>query len=102
MEVVLLHRPKSIPTPELMKAWMEFGKQILAKGPVGGGKLIASYQARNQMLIICIVDTPSIDSVIPTCERFMMMGVDTEIIPVEKAADAAPKFEKALAEMLKK
>jgi hypothetical protein len=102
MEVLLLHRPRGIPTPELMKAWMELGKQILTKGPLGGGKLIASYQARNQMLVICLVETPSMDSVIPICERLMMMGVDTEIIPVEKAADAAPKFEKALAEMLKK
>jgi len=102
MEVLLLHRPKGILPPELMKAVMEVAKQILTKGPLGGGKLIASYAARNQMLIICLIDTPSMDSVIPTCERLMMMGVDTEIIPVEKSADASPKFEKALAEMLKK
>jgi hypothetical protein len=38
----------------------------------------------------------------PDLERMVMMGIDTEIIPVEKSADAGPKMEKALAEMLKK
>jgi hypothetical protein len=102
MEVILLHRPRGILPPELMKANMEIAKQILAKGPPGGGKLIASYVARNQSLVICIVDVPSMDNVVPTLERMMMIGVDTEIIPVEKTADAQPKFEKALAEMTKK
>jgi hypothetical protein len=102
MEVLLLHRPRGILPPELMKANMELAKQILTKGPRGGGKLIASYVARNQSLVICLVDVPSMDSVIPTCEQMMMIGVDTEIIPIEKAADALPKFEKAMAEMLKK
>jgi hypothetical protein len=102
MEVLLLHRPISILPPEFMKANMELGKQILTKGPLGGGKLIGSYVARNQNLVICLVDVPSMDSVIPTVEKMMMMGIDTEIIPVEKSADAAPKFEKAMAEMLKK
>lgn len=102
MEVLLLHRPRGQLPPELLKASMEIGKQILARSPSGGGKLIASYTARNQMLIICLVDTPSMDSVIPTCEQMNMVGWDTEIIPIEKSADAAPKMEKALAEMLKK
>jgi hypothetical protein len=31
-----------------------------------------------------------------------MLGIDTEIIPVEKGKDALPKFEKAMAEMMKK
>ena len=102
MEVLLLHRPISILPPEFMKANMELGKQILTKGPVGGGKLIASYVARNQNLVICIVDVPSMDNVVPTLERMMMIGVDTEIIPIEKSADAQPKMEKALAQMTKK
>jgi hypothetical protein len=102
VEVLLLHRPISILPPEFMKANMEIAKQIVAKGPSGGGKLIAQYVARNQNLVICIVDVPSMDSVIPTLERMTMLGIDTEIIPIEKATDALPKFEKAMAEMLKK
>jgi hypothetical protein len=102
VEVLLLHRPISILPPELMKANMEIAKQILTKGPPGGGKLIASYVARNQNLVICIVDVPSMDNVVPTLERMTMLGIDTEIIPIEKTADAQPKFEKALAEMMKK
>jgi hypothetical protein len=102
MEVLLLHRPRGILPPEFMKANMEIAKQILTKGPPGGGKLIASYVARNQNLVICLVETPSMDNVIPTLERMMMVGVDTEIIPVEKSADALPKMEKAMAEMMKK
>jgi hypothetical protein len=103
MEVLLLHRPKGMPSPEQMKRGMEFWKQILSKErPLGGGKLIASYQALNQMLVICLVDVPSLDRVIPTVEQMMMMGMETEIIPLEKAADFAPKMEKALAEMMKK
>jgi hypothetical protein len=102
VEVLLLHRPISILPPEFMKANMEIAKQILTKGPLGGGKLIASYVARNQNLVICIVDVPSMDNVVPTLERMTMLGVDTEIIPIEKSADAQPKFEKAMAEMLKK
>jgi len=31
-----------------------------------------------------------------------MVGWDTEIIHIEKAEDATPKFEKALMEMMKK
>jgi hypothetical protein len=102
MEVLLLHRPRGMLPPELSKASMEIAKQMITKGPPGGGKLIASYVARNQRLTICLVETPSIDSLIPILERMMMLGVDTEIIPVEKTADALPKYEKALAEMAKK
>ena len=102
MKVLLLHRPISVLPPEFMKANMEIAKQILTKGPLGGGKLIASYVARNQNLVICIVDVPSMDNVVPTLERMTMLGIDTEIIPIEKTADAQPKFERAMAEMLKK
>jgi hypothetical protein len=62
---------------------------------IGRGKLIGSYTALNQMLVICLVDTPSIDNVIPIVEKMMMMGVDTEIIPIEKTIDFTPKIEKA-------
>jgi len=102
VEVLLLHRPIGVLPPELMKANMEIAKQILAKGPLGGGKLIAQYVARNQNLVICILDVPSMDSVVPTLERMMMLGIDSEIIPVERGAEALPKFEKAMAEMMKK
>jgi hypothetical protein len=78
-----------------MKASMEVGKQITAKG-VG-----TSYVARNQMLIICMGNVPSMDSLMPAIEQMNMVGWDTEIIPIEKAEDARPKFEKALAEMQK-
>jgi hypothetical protein len=102
MEVILLHRPIGVLSPVQVKAFMEFGKQIITKGPSGGGELIASYAARNQFLVICIVDVPSMDRMMPDLERMVMMGIDTEIIPVEKSADAMPKLEKAVAEMLKK
>jgi hypothetical protein len=81
---------------------MEIAKQILAEGPLGGGKLIAQYVARNQNLFICILDVPSMDTVVPTLEQIMTLGIDTEIIPVEKGKDPLSKFEKAMAEMVKK
>jgi hypothetical protein len=96
MEVLLLHRPRGQLSPELMKASMEIGKHIMAKGNS------TTYIARNQMLIICLADVPSLDSVIPSSEQMNMVGWDTEIIPIEKAEDATPKFEKALMEMMKK
>ena len=102
MEVLLIHRPRGMLPPELMKASIEVGNQIIIKGPLGGCKLLASYTARNQMLIVCIVDTPSMDEVIPIVEQMMMVGWDTEIIPVEKTIVAFPKMEKALAETAKK
>jgi hypothetical protein len=102
MEVLLLHRPKGMLPPELMKASIEVGKEIIIKGPLGGCKLLASYTARNQMLIMCLVDTPSMDDVVPMVEQMMMIGWDTEIIPVEKSLVALPKMEKAIAQMVKK
>ena len=96
MLVLTIHRPRGYLPPELMKASMEIGKQIMAKGNS------TTYIARNQMLIICLADVPSLDSVIPSCEQMNMVGWDTEIIPIEKAADATPKFEKALMDMMKK
>lgn len=103
MEVVLLHRPRGLLPPELVKAAIEVGKtlDVRAETVVPGGKLVASYSAHNQMLIICLWDVPSVDSLIPVCEQMTFYGWDTEIIPVEKAADAIPKMEKALAEMAK-
>jgi hypothetical protein len=101
MEVLLLHRARGQLPPELLKASIEVGKQILTKGARGGGKLTFSYTALNKALIICLVDTPSMDSVLPTCQQMNMIGWDTEIIPVDKTADATPKIEKALAEMAK-
>jgi hypothetical protein len=102
MELLLIHRPKGILPPELMKASIEVGNQIIIKGPLGGCRLLASYTARNQMLIVCIVDAPSMDDVIPVCEQMLMVGWETEIIPVEKSVVALPKMEKALAQMAKK
>ena len=98
----MIHRPRGILPPELMKASIEVANQIIIKGPLGGCKLLASYTARNQMLIVCIVDTTSMDEVIPIVEQMMMVGWDTEIIPVEKTIVAFPKMEKALAQMAKK
>jgi hypothetical protein len=102
LEVLLIHRPKGILPPELLKASIQVGKEVIIKGPLGGCKLLASYTARNQMLIVCIVDTPTMDDVIPVVEQMMMVGWDTEIIPVEKSITALPKMEKALEQMAKK
>lgn len=104
MEVILLHRPVSLLPPELMKAAIDLGKDINAREQqvVPGGKLVSSYIASNQMLIICLWDVPNIDSLIPVCSQMNLMGWNTEIIPVQKSAEAIPMMEQALAGMMKK
>lgn len=92
MEFILLHRPVGVLPLENMKAYSELGKKILSRG-----KSI-SYVARSQALIVCIVDVPNAEDLMPVCEQMNFLGINTEVIPVEKAEVAGAKWEKALAE----
>jgi len=98
MEFILLHRPRGLLAPENMKASMEIGKKIKE---LYGGKPMLSYVARSEMLIVCIVDVPNAENLMPVCEQMNFLGWNTEVIPVDKAEVAIPKMEKALAEAAK-
>jgi hypothetical protein len=102
LDVLLIHRPRGVLPPELMKASIDVGNEFIIRGPLGGCKLLASYTALNQMLMVCIVDAPSMDDVVPIVAQMMTVGWDTEIIPVEKTVVALPKMEKALEQISKK
>ena len=99
MEFVLIHKPISLMPPEMMKAGIQLGKKLLAAPGelVPGGKVIASYYARAIWCIFCIWEVPKVESLMPVAEQLKMLGWNTEIIPVEKAADALQKLECAMA-----
>jgi len=104
MEIILIHRPRGLLPPELVKASIELGKELNVKTEkaVPGGKLVASYAACGQMCIFCVWDVPRVDNLMPLCGQMTWLGWDTEVIPVQKMKDALPAMEKALAEMAKK
>ena len=101
MEYVLIHRQLGPVPPEMMKKAIEIGKS-LAGDPtkfVPGGKLIASYKAIGQSLIVCIWDVPSIDALAPLLEQMNFMEWETDVIPAEKVETFFPRAEKLLAQM---
>jgi hypothetical protein len=100
MEFVLLHRPISYLPLENMKASAELAKKARELFP--GIKPIARYVARSESLVVCIVDVPNVENLVSFCEQMNLLGVNTEIIPVEKMEVAIPKMEKALAEAAKR
>jgi len=98
MEVIFLHRPIGVLTPEMMKAGVDAGKQILEKPTefVPGGKIIAVYYARAQWLIVCIWEVPDMEAIMPFLEQMRIFGWNTEVIPAEKGEVAIDKIAKAL------
>jgi hypothetical protein len=100
MEFILIHRPRGPLPPELIKASLEFGKNVEKMVP--GGKLLSSYSARSQTAIFCIWSVPNAEMLMPVTEQMSYMAWDTEVIPAEKTTDAIPKMEKALAQAMKK
>jgi hypothetical protein len=101
MEVLLIHKPIGLLPPESWVALTELGKRLETNpgAMVPGGKLIASYSARTLSMIICLWEVPSVDAFMPTLEQMNMLGVDTDIIPVDKMKVAITKFEQALQAM---
>ena len=101
MEYVLIHRQLGPVPPETMKITIETGKQLAADPSkfVPGGKLIASYKARGQSMVVCIWEVPSIDALTPMLEKMKFLEWETEVIPAEKMSDFIPKAEKMLSEM---
>ena len=101
MEVLLIHKPIGMLSPEMWAAALEIGKKMEASPGeiVPGGKLIASYGARAKSTVFCIWEVPSMEALMPALEQMSMMGWDTDTIPVEKMAVAIPKAEKALQAM---
>jgi len=104
MEVIIIHRPRGPLPPEISMAAVQLAKKVIAKPEelVPGGKPIAIYAARCQELVVCIWDVPNVENLVPVSEQLSYLGWDTEIIPAEKMSDAIPKYEKALAEAMKK
>ena len=101
MEVLLIHKPIGMLPPESWAALTEIGKKLDTNPGelVPGGKLIAAYAARALSMIICLWEVPSVDALMPTLEQMNMLGVDTDIIPVEKMEVSISKFEHALKAM---
>ena len=104
MDVVLIHRPRGLCPPEMMKGQIELVKKLFEKTEelVPGGKIIAAYHARCQGLTVCIWEVPSTDNLVPVFEQMSNLGLDTEIIPADKVEVAIAKWEKAMAEMAQK
>jgi hypothetical protein len=101
MEVLLIHKPIGLLPPEAWAGILEMGKKIDADpgAIVPGGKLMAAYSARTLSTIICLWEVPSVEAMMPALEQLNMLGLDTDIIPVEKTAVSIPKFEQFLKSM---
>lgn len=98
MEVILIHRPKGTPPPEVSMAAIDFVKKVFnAPGEfVPGGKLVASYATLNDMIVVCIWDVPTLDTLMPFVEQLNFLMTSTEIFPVVKAEVFMQKFEQVL------
>ena len=101
MEFVLIHRQLGPVPPEVMKKAIETAKELDADPSkfVPGGKLIASYKASGQSLVVCIWEAPTVDALIPLLEQMNFLEWETEVIPAEKMTTFIPKAEKMLAQM---
>ena len=97
MEYILIHTPRGIIPPEMLSPAIEMGKNLVAKPGdfVHGGKLIASYAARNKSLIVCIWDAPSIEALCPLVEQLDLGGWDTDVMPAETFPAHLERTEKA-------
>ena len=101
MEFILIHKPLSLMSPEMMAAGLEMAKQIQSSPEkvVPGGKAIFSYYARAIWCIFCGWEVPKLESLMPLAEQLKMLGWDTDIIPVDKAEVAIQKIETAMASL---
>ena len=97
----MIHRQLGPVPPEMMMKAMEMAKQLDTDPSkfVPGGKIIASYKARGQSMVVCIWDVPSMEALTPLIEQMNFAEWETEVIPAEKMSDFIPKAEKLLAEM---
>ncbi len=98
MEVVLIHKPIGPIPREMQKPNIDYTKNVLAKpeSVVPGGKILGSYYALGQWLTVCIWDVPQIEALTPLLEQLRFLGMNTEVIPVERAAVAIEKIERVL------
>ena len=101
MEVLLIHKPMGLLPPEAWTAIMEMAKKAEANAGelVPGAKLMASYSARALSTIVCLWEVPSVEAMMPALEQLNMLGLETDIIPVEKTSVSSPKFEQFLKSM---
>jgi hypothetical protein len=101
MEFILIHKPRGVIPPEVMKATIEQLSKLLAKPDdfVPGGKLIASYASRAKSFTVCIWDAPSAEAFFPFLEQLVLAGWDTDMIPAEKMTVHIEKGAKALKAM---
>ena len=98
MEVVLIHKPLGTIPTEMQKPLVDYSKNVLAKpeSVVPGGKVVGSYYALGAWLTVCIWDVPHIDALMPLLEQLRFLGMNTEVIPVERGEVAIEKMEKLL------
>lgn len=103
MDYIIIHKPMSIIPPEVMAGTLEqVGKLLARPGDfVPGGKLIASYGARNKSFVVCIWDAPSAEALCPFVEQLVMAGWETDIMPADKMNVHIEKLAKALATIKK-
>ncbi|OGO04392.1 MAG: hypothetical protein A2Y60_07135 [Chloroflexi bacterium RBG_13_54_9] len=101
MEVILIHKPIGPVPAEMLKATVDNVKSLLGKpeSVVPGGKLVGSYYALGQWLTVCIWDVPHIEALSPLLEQLRFLGMNTEVIPVERTEVAIEKIEKVLQAM---
>ncbi len=104
MEIIAIHEPSSLMTPEMMAATIEIAKKLVAKPEafVPGGKMLATYGGRTKMVVICIWEVPNLEVLLPAFEQMRMLGWNSEIIPVEKMEVHLEKYAKAMEAMAKR
>jgi hypothetical protein len=103
MVYMLVHTARGIFTPEMLIPMMEQSKKM-ATNPeafVPGGKLIASYNARNKAFTVCIWDVPNVENLSGLVEMMEMVGWDTDINLCESFAAHIERIGKAMAAMKK-
>jgi len=98
MEVILIHRPVGMIPPEMATMGIQAARDVLSKPSevVPGGKLIASYYARAQWLVVCVWEVTDLEALMPFLEGMRLQGWNTEVIPAEKGKVAVGKLAKAL------
>jgi len=103
MEIIAIHTPNNLMTPDLMAASIEMGKKLMAKPGefVPGGKLLAAYHARAKSVIFCLWEVPNVEVLLPAFEQMSMLGWDNEIIPADKMEVHLEKATKAMEAMAK-
>jgi hypothetical protein len=103
MEFILIHKPLGIIPPEVMASTLEqVGKLLARPGDfVPGGKLLASYGARNKSFVVCVWDAPSAEALCPFVEHLVMAGWETDIMPADNMKVHIEKLGKALQAMRK-